>query len=84
MITVDFTDFSSNPENYLDKVEKNNEILFVKKATGKGAVIISLAEYNSIMETLHLLRSRKTTDRILESLAQIEAGEVVIKTRLID
>lgn len=36
------------------------------------------------METLHLLRSRKTTDRILESLAQIEAGDVVIKTELID
>ncbi len=32
------------------------------------------------MEALHLLKSRKTTDRILESLTQIESDDVVIKT----
>ena len=67
-------------ESYLDKVENNNEMLFLKRATDKGSVVMSLADYNSIMETLHLLKSRKTTDRILESLAQIESGDVVIKT----
>lgn len=84
MTPINFEEFVSNMESYLTKVENDNEILFVKRATGKVSVIMSLAEYNSIMETLHLLRSRKTTDRILESLAQIEAGDVVIKTELID
>lgn len=80
MTPLNYHDFASNLESYLDKVEKDNEILFIKRATGKGSVVMSIEEYNSIMETLHLLKSRKTTDRILESLAQIEAGEVVIKT----
>jgi antitoxin YefM len=84
MKTIKFTDFFSNPEKYLERVENNNEILFLKKATGKGSVLLSLDEYNSIMETLHLFKSRKTTDRILESLAQIESGDVVTKTELID
>jgi antitoxin YefM len=53
---------------------------FLKRETGKGSVLISSEEYNSIMETLHLLKSRKTTDRILESLTQIESGDVVTKT----
>ncbi|MBK8663659.1 MAG: hypothetical protein IPN18_18430 [Ignavibacteriales bacterium] len=54
------------------------------KSYRKGSVLLSLDEYNSLMETLHLLKSRKTTDRILESLAQIESGDVVTKTELID
>lgn len=84
MITTKFTDFSTNPEKYFNRVENDNEILFLKRETGKGTVLISSDEYNSIMETLHLLRSRKTTDGILESLAQIESGDVVTKTELID
>jgi antitoxin YefM len=84
MITVNLTDFSSNPEKYLDRVENDNKIIFLKRATGKGVVVLSIGEYNSIMETLHLLKSRKNTDRILESMAQIESGDVVTKTELID
>ena len=84
MKTIYFTDFSSNPEKYLERVENDNEILFLKRETGKGTVLISSAEYNSIMETLHMLKSRKTTDRILKSLVQIESGDVVTKTELID
>lgn len=64
-------------ERYLDKVENDNEILFLKRATGKGSVVMSIEEYNSIMETLHLLKSRKMTNQIRESLAQIESGDVV-------
>lgn len=77
MITVNFDNFSSNPEKYLDLVENDNEILFLKRATGKGSVVMSIEEYNSIMETLHLLKSRKMTNQIRESLAQIESGDVV-------
>jgi antitoxin YefM len=84
MILANFSEFRSNLKNYLDKVENDNEILFLKRETGKGSVLLSIEEYNSIMETLHLLKSRKTTDRILKSLVQIESGDVVTKTELID
>lgn len=77
MTTINLTEFSANPEKYLDRVENNNEVLFLRRETGKGSVLISIDEYNSIMETLHLLKSRKTTDRIIESLAQIESGNIV-------
>ena len=77
MISVNFDDFTTNPEKYLARVENNNEVLFLRRETGKGSVVMSTEEYNSIMETLHLLKSRKTTDRILESLTQIESGDVV-------
>ena len=65
-------------KKYLDDSEDNNETLVVKRANGKGAVIISLAEYNSIMETLHLLSSKKNADRLYKSIKQMKEGKTVV------
>ncbi len=84
MILANYSEFRSNLKNYLDRVENDNEILFLKRTTGKGSVVLSVEEYNSIMETLHLLKSRKTTDRLLESLHQIDSGDTVTNFELKD
>ncbi|MBS0001349.1 MAG: type II toxin-antitoxin system Phd/YefM family antitoxin, partial [Cyclobacteriaceae bacterium] len=60
-----------------DNVEDNNETLIIKRKTGKGAVVISLDEYNSMMETLHLLSSKKNADRLYESIQQLKSGKTV-------
>jgi hypothetical protein len=36
MKTIYFTDFSSNPEKYLERVENDNEILFLKESNREG------------------------------------------------
>ena len=64
MIAANFSEFRTNLKNYLDEVEDNNETLIVKRKTGKGTVMISLDEYNSIMETVHLLSSKANADRL--------------------
>lgn len=35
-------------------------------------MFISLVEYNSIMETLHLLSSKKNADRLYDSIKQMK------------
>lgn len=77
MIAANYTEFRTGLKKYLDEVEQNNETLIIKRATGKGTVVISLEEYNSIMETMHLLSSKKNADRLYESIAQMRAGETV-------
>ena len=64
-------------KSYLDRVEGNNETLIIKRGRGGGAVMISLDEYNSIMETVHLLSSKANADRLYESIKQIKEGEIV-------
>ncbi len=79
MIAANFSEFRINLKKYLDNVEDNNETLIIKRKTGKGAVMISLDEYNSIMETVHLLSSKANADRLHESIRQMKKGDKVSK-----
>jgi antitoxin YefM len=80
MIAANFSEFRTNLKNYLDAVEDNNETLIVKRKTGKGTVMISLDEYNSIMETVHLLSSKANADSLYESIRQMKNGEKVTRS----
>lgn len=79
MIAANYTEFRTRLKKFLDDVEENNETLIIKRGAGKGTVMISLDEYNSIMETVHLLSSRKNAERLFESIQQMDEGEVVEK-----
>jgi len=79
MIAANFSEFRTHLKSYLDDVEQNNETLIVKRKSGKGAVMISLNEYNSLMETVHLLSSKANADRLYESIQQMKQGEKVTK-----
>jgi antitoxin YefM len=75
MLAANYSEFRGDLKKFLDSVENNNETLIIKRSKGKGAVMISLDEYNSIMETLHLLSSKANADRLYESMKQLEDGE---------
>ena len=77
MIAANYTEFRTRLKDFLDEVENNSETLVIKRGTGKGAVMISIDEYNSLMETVHLLSSRENAERLYESIRQMEDGEVV-------
>jgi antitoxin YefM len=83
MIAANYTEFRTSLKKFLDNVEDNNETLIIKRGAGKGTVMISLDEYNSIMETLHLINSKANADRLYESIDQMKTGKVVRK-RLIE
>ena len=84
MIAANFSEFRTKLKMYLDNVEDNNETLIVKRKSGKGTVMISLDEYNSIMETVHLLSSKANADRLYESIKQMKSGETVTKDLIED
>lgn len=79
MIAANYSEFREKLKKYLDAVEDNNETLIIKRKSGKGSVVISLDEYNSLMETMHLLSSKSNADRLYESIRQMKEGETVQK-----
>ena len=79
MLAANYSEFRNDLKKYLDKVEEDNETLIIKRGVGGGTVLISLSEYNSIMETVHLLGSKKNAQRIRESIEQLKAGQTSTK-----
>jgi len=75
MKKVNYIDFKSNMNVYLDKVTEEKETIILDRVDGKRAVILSEKEYNSIMETLHLLGSKANAKRLFESIDQINKGK---------
>lgn len=84
MIAANFSEFRTKLKMYLDNVEDNNETLIVKRKTGKGTVMLSLDEYNSIMETVHLLSSKTNADRLYESINQMKKGDIITNNMIED
>lgn len=80
MIAANYTEFRKELKKYLDRVEHDQETLVLKRGGGKGTVVISIEEYNSIMETMHLLKSKNNAERLFQSIEQMETG----KTKKID
>jgi antitoxin YefM len=77
MLAANYSEFRGDLKNFLDHVEFNKETLIIKRGKGNGTVMISLDEYNSLMETVHLLSSKANADRLYESLEQIKDGNII-------
>ena len=75
MKAANFTEFRTKLKHYLDEVENNNETIIIKRGAGNGAVLISLDEFNSILETVHLLSSKANADRLYESIQQMKSSQ---------
>ena len=49
----------------------------VTRQTGEPVVLLALSEYESLEETIHLLRSPANAERLLRSIKEAEAGNLV-------
>ncbi len=79
MLSTTMSDFRKEMKKYLDLVTKDFETLIINRGKGEGAVMISMAEYNSIMETMHLLSTKANADQLYASMKQFEEGKVIEK-----
>jgi antitoxin YefM len=84
MIAANYTEFRTKLKELLDAVENDNETVIIKRSKGGGSVLISLDEYNSIMETAHLLSSEANAERLRESIDQLNQGKGISRKLIED
>lgn len=80
MTTISYTHTRNNLASVLDTVEENHESIVVTRSGKSPSVIMSKDEYDSIQETLHLMSSPRNVARMLQSLEDYEAGNIVSGT----
>ncbi len=75
MRTASSTELRNNLAKYLDQVHDDHTPLIITREGGKpAAVIMSLEDYASHEETMHLLRSPANAARLQESIDELNAG----------
>jgi len=75
MITTSISDFRKDIKSYFDKVTDNFETLIINRGKDNGIVIISLDEYNSLIETHHELSSKSNEKRLDSAIEKLKNGK---------
>jgi antitoxin YefM len=74
---VSYTDLRQNLKKHLDKVCDDRAPLVVTRRNAAAVVVLSLADYESLEETLYLLSDPANAEHLRKSMAQAEAGDFV-------
>jgi antitoxin YefM len=71
-----YGEFQRNLEAILDSVTEHREPVIISREHGKpAAVLMSLEDFASYEETHYLLQSQRNAERLLKSIAELEAGK---------
>ena len=77
MQVVSFSEARQSFKTVLDRVEADADVTLITRRDASSAVLMSLETYNSLMETVHLLRSPANATHLQQSLEQADRGELV-------
>jgi len=75
MDVMTYTDARASLKDVMDRVIHDHVEVVVTRKKREAVVMISLDEYNSIQETLHLQKSPENARRLQSSIAQLNAGK---------
>jgi antitoxin YefM len=84
MNILTFSEARAGFKQALDTVCRDHEPTVITRQRGEHVVMISLEDYNSMQETLHLLGSSANAERLRQSIAEFKAGKTVTKDLLKD
>jgi prevent-host-death family protein len=56
MIAVNYSELRAELKSLLDKVEHDNELVVIKRSKGRGAVLMSIQEYNDLRLAIDVLK----------------------------
>nr|WP_298414829.1 type II toxin-antitoxin system prevent-host-death family antitoxin [uncultured Halomonas sp.] len=83
MKIISFTEARNGLKAVLDGVVNDADTAVITRRDSEDAVVMSLDYYNSLMETVHLLRSPANAEHLNKSIAQYRAGKA-IERELVD
>ncbi len=76
MQTINYTTARQHLAETMDRVNGDRTPIMVTRQKGEPVVMISLADFNALEETAHLLRSPANAERLIKSVNNLRAGKV--------
>jgi antitoxin YefM len=84
MKSITYTAARENLAATINHVCEDHAPVIITRNRDQSVVMLSLAEYESLEETAHLLRSPENAKRLLRSIDQLERGKGVRKKLKLD
>lgn len=73
MEAITYSKARSNLKEIMDKAVHDKSEIVITRQNEEHVVMVGLAEWNSIQETLYLLSSPENAHRLRDSIAQLDA-----------
>ena len=75
MDAVSYSDLRQNLKSYMDKVYVDHDPLIITRKNNENLVLLSIEEYNSLIETSYLLGNEANAEHLRKSIQQYEKGK---------
>jgi antitoxin YefM len=79
MNILTFSEARAGLKQAMDDVCRDHEPAVITRQRGEHVVLISLDDFNSMLETLHLLGAPANANRLSESIAEFNAGKTSVR-----
>ena len=76
MRVVSFTEARNGLKSVLDNVVNDVDYTIITRRDSEDAVVMSMDHYNSLMETVHLLKSPANAAHLSKSIEQYRSGKM--------
>ncbi len=83
MRVLNFSEARNSLKAVIDQVIEDADYTVIARRDAPDAVIMSLDTFNSLMETVHLLKSPANAAHLARSITQLRAGQAQ-ERRLVD
>lgn len=82
MRVISFSEARNNLKTVLDHVVEDADYTIITRRDADDAVVMSLEFFNSLLETVHLLKSPANAAHLERSIAQFKEGKTAVRELL--
>lgn len=75
MRVVNFSDARNHLKSVIDQVVNDEDFTIITRRDAEDAVVMSLNQFNGLMETVHLLNSPANVAHLNKSIEQYHSGK---------
>ncbi len=76
MDAVSYSDLRQNLKHFLDRVYNDNDTLIITRKNNENLVLLSVAEYDSLLETNYLMANEANAKHLIKSIKQAKTGKM--------
>jgi antitoxin YefM len=74
MNVLTYSDTRANLKDVMDRVVEDRAPVVITRQKAEAVVMVSLADWNAMEETLHLLSSATNAERLRAAVSELDAG----------